>query len=414
MLEWHRTRVDPSRWVSLVAPGGLVLALAALGVFAPAAVAAAPPNDDFDNAQPIQIGPKVQGSVRGATKERGEPIHARRSLARHSVWYRFRTRQKVTVTLSTCAGNFDSVIAVYSGASLRSLRVVDYDDNSCYSGGRSLVRFTAHRGRTYRIAVAGIAATGKFRLKVALWPAPRNDDFIDAIPITLGSPISGTNEYGSRELGEPGHYLGGTASRTVWYRLRVATGRYVRLQTCNGNEPNIAVYTGGRVDRLKRVAAIDNCVAQFRARPNVTYRVVVFESGLDPDRFRLLARTVTPPANDDFANATPLEPGMVVSGTTRNSIRQPGDPVNPVTNQPDPFTVWYRLTAATPTTVAPSCRASSPVVAVYTGDRLDGLTLVGHIWCGGQMALAPGSYRIQFQGIGEVDFRLTSQATPPP
>jgi hypothetical protein len=277
--------------------------------------------------------------------------------------------------------------------------------------GGSLTRFTARRGRTYRIVVAGVAAAGNFRLKVALWPAPPNDDFIDAIPITLGSSVPGMNQYGSRELGEPRH-----GSRTVWFRFRVASAGEVRLRSCNGSTPFIAVYMGSRVNRLTQVVASDDCLAQFRARPKRIYRVAAFESGYNPGRFRLSAQTVTPPANDDFADATPIAPGTVVSGTLRGASREDGEPVNPYLNQKEPFTVWYRLSVAQPATVAymRRCRAAS-TLAVYTGQQLARLSLVGYALCSNELDLEPGSYSIQFQSYAEnVDFRFTAHANAPP
>jgi hypothetical protein len=373
----------------------------------------APRNDDFENAQPIEAGPRVEGTITGSTRERGEPVHARRSLASHSVWYRFRPQRRGTVTVSTCPVSFDSVIAIYTGRSLRSTRLVDHDDNSCYRGdGRgSLLRFTGHPGRTYRIAVAGTVPRGEFRLKVALWPAPQNDDFVDAIPITLGSSISATNQYALRELGEPGH-----GSRTVWFRFAVTAAREVRLQACNGSSPFIAVYTGRRVDRLTRVAAIDDCLVQFRARRGVMYRVALFESGYKPGRFRLRARIVRPPANDDFANAPPVAAGTVMSGTLRGASREDGEPVNAYLGQPQPFTVWYRLTIAEPAAVAHvgRCPGETVVLGVYTGDQVDRLSLVGYALCdGGEVALEPGSYSIQLQSyVDAIDFKFTARAKP--
>jgi hypothetical protein len=46
------------------------------------------------------------------------------------VWYRFRARRKVTVLLGTCRSNFDTVVAVYAGGEVTSLRQVDFNNDS--------------------------------------------------------------------------------------------------------------------------------------------------------------------------------------------------------------------------------------------------------------------------------------------
>lgn len=92
----------------------VVASVAVLGG-ASTAAAAAPSNDDFARARTLRVGTTVKGEVNGATRQRGEPRHAR-SSAKHSVWYRFRARRRLALGLYTCKANFDSVVAVYTAA----------------------------------------------------------------------------------------------------------------------------------------------------------------------------------------------------------------------------------------------------------------------------------------------------------
>jgi hypothetical protein len=263
----------------------LALALAGGAVAGgPASASAAPSNDDFGDAVPLRIGSEVQGSVNGATRQRGEPRHAE-SLARRSVWYRFHARRKVTVLLGTCKSNFDTVVAVYSGRRLSSLRPVDFNDDGCGSiGAGSRVSFTARRGRTYRIAVVGFSPRGRFTLSVSRVNAPPNDDFVDAARISLGSTVSGTTRNATRELHEPRHN-GEEADLTVWFKLTVAVARPVELNTCgSGFDTVLAVYTGRAVDRLTEVTSNDDDCGlssrvTFGAEAGVTYRIAVAEYG---------------------------------------------------------------------------------------------------------------------------------------
>jgi hypothetical protein len=252
---------------------------------------AAPSNDDFGDARALRLGAEVAGTVNGATRQRGEPRHAQ-SLASRSVWYRFRARRKTTVLLGTCRSNFDTVVAVYSGRRLRSLRAVDFNNDGCGEiGAGSRVSFTARRGRTYRIAVAGFRPSGRFTLLVNRLNAPPNDDFVDAAPLRVGGPsVAGTLRNSTRELREP-LFEGETS--TVWFRLRVAQQTVVELSACEvGADPYLAVYTGRRLSHLRRIVAARDCVVQFTAKADITYRIQVTMEPELQGPFRIRARAL--------------------------------------------------------------------------------------------------------------------------
>ena len=92
----------------------------------------------------------------------------------------------------------------------------------------------------------GFNPRGRFTLTVTKIDAPPNDDFVDAVPIALGSTISGTTRNATRELAEPRHD-NKEADLTVWFRLRLAAPTVVELNTCgSGFDTVLAVYTGRR------------------------------------------------------------------------------------------------------------------------------------------------------------------------
>jgi hypothetical protein len=188
-----------------------------------------------------------------------------------------------------CTGTtFDTILAVYTGRALRGLRLIEFNNDGC--GTRSLVTFTARRGKTYRIAVAGFTPSGRFRLSAKRVSVPPNDDFADAVPMTLGEAIGGTTRNATRELGEPGHQFNG--ARTVWFRFTVTAPTVVEVSTC-GASPT--VYTGGSVGSLTRVQPISGtgCTEQFAAQPGTTYRIVAESSG-SGGSYRFSTRAVTP------------------------------------------------------------------------------------------------------------------------
>lgn len=271
----------------VLAATGVVVSLA----FSTSSAAAAPHNDNFGRAIPLKLGTRVHDNINGATRQRGEPRHAD-SLAARSVWYSFRATGKTTVILGTCTSSFDTVVAVYTGRTLRALRAVDFNNDGCgEDAGGSRVSFTARSGRTYRIAVAGFQPRGRFTLTVSRLNAPPNDDFVDAAPLALGSTLAGTLRNSTRELHEP-VFVGETS--TVWFRLRTTRTRRVEVSAC-GSVPNpyLAVYTGRRLSRLRRIAGgSDDCDVQFTASADVTYRI---QATMEPELqgpFRIRARAI--------------------------------------------------------------------------------------------------------------------------
>ena len=264
----------------------VVLISAALLASATSA-SAAPRNDDFGDAPALRVGKDVKGNVNGASKQRGEPRHAD-SLATRSVWYRLRSNRQVTVLLGTCSSNFDTVVAVYSGRRLAGLREVDFNGDGCgRTGGGSRVSFTARRGVTYRIAVVGFAASGRFTLTVDRIFTPPNDDFVDAVGLTPGTSLSASTRGATRELREPAHQ--DNTPHTIWFKLRVTTQTDIHLRACNSSYPSLRVYTGSSVSGLTRVTSVEGgCDLTFTATPGTTYRIVA-EDGGSGGSFRLEA-----------------------------------------------------------------------------------------------------------------------------
>lgn len=255
--------------MKLVRPIALAALCAALLAMAPSA-SAAPRNNNFANATTLRVGQTLKGNINGATKQAGEPRHAG-SLANHTVWYRLRVSSKRAVLVSTCSASFDTVLAVYTGRSLRNLREIEFNNDGCGDGSR--VTFTARAGKTYRIAVAGFVDRGTFRISAKRISVPPNDDFADGVPIAVGEGLTGTTRNGTRELREPG-----SGAHTVWHRVRVDTARNVTLDACNNGYANITVYTGSAVDKLTRVTG-GSCSIRLAAQPGITYHLQLAGNG---------------------------------------------------------------------------------------------------------------------------------------
>jgi hypothetical protein len=146
--------------------------------------ASRPANDDFSNPATIQAGELLSGTNAGATNEKGEPVHAG-NAGGHSVWWRFTAPVDGPVTLSAAGSDFDTLLAVYTGAALESLSLIASNDDVQREGvlvGASELTFDAKKGTSYLIAVDGhhgetgrvilgvSGAAGATRLYASVWP----------------------------------------------------------------------------------------------------------------------------------------------------------------------------------------------------------------------------------------------------
>jgi hypothetical protein len=132
---------------------------------------AAPTNDNFANAQLITgSSGTVTGSTIGATREAGEPAHAR-DAGGASIWFKWQAPESVPTTFSTFASSFDTTLGIYTGSDVGSLTPVLSNDDQDYPNIlTSSVSFSATAGKTYFIAVDGFAgANGSVILR---WGIP--------------------------------------------------------------------------------------------------------------------------------------------------------------------------------------------------------------------------------------------------
>ena len=107
----------------------------------------------------------ANGNNSTATAETGEPTHFD-AAANHSVWWKWTATNFGQLTVSTVGSSFDTVVAIYSGASVDHLQSIGGDDE--FGGkGTSLTTIFVVPGVTYAIAVDGYdGATGDISLKL--------------------------------------------------------------------------------------------------------------------------------------------------------------------------------------------------------------------------------------------------------
>ena len=221
-----------------------------------------PANDDFVGAQQLSgARGSADGTILGATREPGEPLHgARRPYG--SVWYSWTAGFTGGVGFDTCVGaNFDSVLGVYTGGVVTRLTRIATNDDACRLFSR--VRIAARRGATYRIAVDAEGALGErrgaFRLSWLGGASPANDNFSRSRRIRGGrGSLTASSVGATAERGERAHARS-PAAGSMWYRWRAARSMRVIFETCGSRfDTVLAVYRGRSLRRIRAVKANDD------------------------------------------------------------------------------------------------------------------------------------------------------------
>lgn len=174
------------------------------------AAAAAPGNDNFANASTYPSNTSSRaGSTAGATKEGGEPSHAG-FAGGASLWFRWTSPVSSLITFQTNGSSFDTLLAVYQGTSLTSLRSIAFNDDASSSTLTSAVTFRTSSATSYYIALDGYGgASGNYSLNVS-W-----------------SSGSGRQTYNSNVFRDAGY--GSQCTAFALDRMRDATGLWMKV-----------------------------------------------------------------------------------------------------------------------------------------------------------------------------------------
>ena len=146
----------------------------------------APPEDNFAGRRSLfDATGYAAGTNWFATREPNEPRHAGK-FGSNSVWYTWRAPATGIATFRTVGSTFDTLLAVYTGASVDGLTLVASDEDR---GGflTSDAQFNAESNTEYQIAIDGFAGQqGSFTLGWSL------EQTTDALPEIITAPMSQT------------------------------------------------------------------------------------------------------------------------------------------------------------------------------------------------------------------------------
>ena len=155
----HVATVDTDGLVAAVAGGdATITATTADGGFNATGTITVFANDHFGHRVALSgLSGKISGGNAGATKESGEPNHGG-NIGGSSVWFEWTAPVSGSVEFTTYGSGFDTLLAVYTGTMVNSLRRVAENNNRSADETTSLVSFTARAGVHYLIAADGFNA----------------------------------------------------------------------------------------------------------------------------------------------------------------------------------------------------------------------------------------------------------------
>lgn len=273
------------------------------------------------------------------------------------------------------------------------------------------------------LAVAGL---GMVQSGTALAATLPNDDFANATPISaLPFSDSGDLNGNTTEPGEP--QFCNTQVQTTWYAFTPTASTTVNADL-NGSDFgvvfNVYQQTGSGFSGLSFQGCIGSGgTSTFTAQAGVTYYFQVGSVQPGTASFEFHVQAIPPPANDDFANATPTGT-LPFSDSVSNAIAATVEPEEPLPCEGggQSGSVWWAFTpSASGSYSASAGGVLSATLAAYQGTSLAGLTQVG---CAGPasvltfQASAGHTYFIRASGPWNLapNFPLGFQleATPPP
>lgn len=314
--------------------------------------------------------------TRAGTVEAGEPTACAPVGA--TVWYRVTADSEILLEANTLGSTFPTVLAAYTGTSLLDLTPVacDYQPS-----GDSRLHVPLASGQNLFLQVGGyLGAAGRLQMNVSGVPEVANDDFTNAISLTVTNLPFATNmntAAASIQAIEPAPC--GPISNTVWYKFTAGSEASTIAVDTFGSvfDTILAAYAGSSLDDLAAIACNDDTDGtqselQFVVPAGQSAFIQAGGKTGDTAELVLHIRDITHIPNDNFENAISYSSStfpLFLTTDTRQATAERGEPTvcAPIGN-----TLWYRLTAASSQIVEVNTLGSSfdTVLVAYSGTSL--------------------------------------------
>ncbi len=348
-----------------------------------ALAATPPPNDNIADAQVItEASGSTCGTTLGATQEANESNGG--TLHPSSVWFRWTAPSTGAIRFSTAGSDVHTELRAWGNTSFSSSHMIAINhpgmEDSSAQGPASVMTLGVTSGKSYWISVGSQDfAQGAFALQWAFTPAPANDNFANAIPVT-GSAATVTSDVlgATREHLEP--LSGGP---TVWFRWTAPSTAQAVVHTLGSDQATtLEVFTGPDIAHLSRVVqpTIQPGIywqsrVSWAATAGTTYWLAAARSWLDvtlPGQVRLTWNTpVAPPGNDSIRSPRELSGSSgTFSASNVGATVEAGEP-EPSASRGG-ASVWFAWTAPVSGSVSFDTLGSPPLspddfIGVYTG-----------------------------------------------
>ncbi len=322
-----------------------------------------PANDDCSGALSLTpasgtscVAP-VSGSTEAATASTEAPPNTAPAGTNDDVWYSFTaTAATHKIELSNFTGTTsDLAMAVYSGSCGALTLVDDGDPEIMFVDNLTVGQQYYVRVYTYSDDVADY---GGFNICITTPVPPANDDCGSAVSLTpatgstCSTAVSGTTEAATASAETPPNTAPDGTNDDVWYSfVATAANHGIALSNLNGTSSDMAmaIYSGSCGSLVLIQDSDPETMYVSNLTPGQTYYIRVWTYSDQADgygSFDICVNTLTAPANDECATATPINgtSGMVLGSNIVSSESQIPASCNSssATASSD---VWYSVTA---------------------------------------------------------------------
>ncbi len=297
-----------------------------------------PANDNF-SARTVLTAGTVNGTCTNATPEVGETPFSGEAQAL-SVWYEVTipAGQNLRLNFANQTPGADFILPFFTGTDIATLTPVGILDPNLGESRAVNLRNTGASPLTYVFAVEpqlAFGTNGSFQIITSLDATnPANDNLADAIVLTSGNFVAGTNVNATTEPAE-----GFDSFATVWYSVTVPANQQALISVVPAAfDVNLTAFTGSTYADLSQFSTGQNAgaggtehlVLRNTLGGSRTYRIMVHGATSNASGTFDIRATISAigPANDDILAKHDVNAGDTVNGTTVNATPESGEPAH--------------------------------------------------------------------------------------